>query len=109
MSAPASPGARMPIGRTHGRPKKPSGAGPPTGCKTERKSMRHTHRTWPTLQARTRDGRAKYWTISVEIAGFDGHEVYVVPSYWQGNDGAVQTAPRRVQGKNIGKANETSP
>lgn len=63
----------------------------------------------PTLQSTTRVGKAKFWQGHVVT---DDHQWYTQTSYWQSkNDGttsAVQwSEPFLVEGKNIGRSNET--
>lgn len=60
---------------------------------------------WPILQAKAKTGKTKYWQASV---GIEGDDVLVCVEFWQG-DGVHQKQAKKIQGKNIGRSNETSP
>lgn len=60
---------------------------------------------WPRLEATTRIGKTKYWIIRVLE---DNGIWFIETEYWQ-DEGAHQTATRKVEGKNIGRSNETMP
>lgn len=62
-------------------------------------------REWQTLQCLARTGKVKYWQIRVLE---DGGEHLIEVEWWQG-DGAHQRQAKKIIGKNIGRANETTP
>jgi len=63
---------------------------------------------WPVLQAKARTGKVKYWQIRVLYeAGLCNGLAQIEVEWWQ--QGSVhQTQSREVEGKNIGRLNETS-
>lgn len=64
-----------------------------------------TKKEWPTLQASTSKGKAKFWKIRVLV---DKPLAYIETEYWQ--EGAThQTARKEVEGKNLGRSNGTIP
>ena len=62
-------------------------------------------RKWPTLQSKAKTGKIKYWEIEVVKNLEDS--IFTRTIWWQ-DDGAHQVAAKRVEGKNIGRSNETT-
>lgn len=63
--------------------------------------------TGPTLQSVTRTGKVKYWRAHITKNPLGVH--FLVKEWWQDGSAVQLSTPRRVEGKNIGKANETTP
>jgi DNA ligase-1 len=67
--------------------------------------LRKVTKEWPVLQAKARTGKTKYWQIRV-VEEFP--HVLVEVEFWQ--EGSIhQRQARKVLGKNLGRANETTP
>lgn len=63
---------------------------------------------WPVLQSTAKTGKTKYWQIRALNDGGNQWGALVEVEWWQ--EGSVhQRQARKVQGKNIGRANETTP
>lgn len=67
-------------------------------------------KTWPTLYKKNSDGVSfQQWTIKVVSDDVAGHKPYIIKEYGQVG-GKIQTsAPDFIEGKNIGRSNETTP
>jgi DNA ligase 1 len=66
-------------------------------------------KTWPTLYKKNSNGSIQEWTISVIDNDGEKTDVYIQKEYGQ-MGGAIQTSdPDYIKGKNVGKANETTP
>ena len=60
----------------------------------------------PVLQSQTRTGKAKFW----QACAFTNDEgVFYQKRWWQEGSKVQSTTPVRVEGKNIGRSNETLP
>lgn len=60
----------------------------------------------PILQDRASTGKPKFWQGVVLT---DGTHFYTASRFWQAGSAPQESAPTLVTGKNIGRANETSP
>lgn len=66
--------------------------------------------TLPTLYKRTSTGATQRWTVKVFVEEEAGREIAVIKTRYGQVDGATQEATELVrEGKNIGRANETTP
>lgn len=66
--------------------------------------------TLPPLYKRTSTGATQKWVVKVFIEEEDGNEIAVIKSTYGQVDGKMQTATEIVrEGKNVGRANETTP
>ena len=60
----------------------------------------------PVLQSQTRTGKAKFWRAAVLTNGVD---VFYQKAWWQEGSKIQTSTPVQVEGKNIGRSNETTP
>lgn len=70
-------------------------------------SVDYLVREWPTLQSKARTGKTKYWQVRV-LHSRETSQFLIEVEFWQDN-GAHQRQSKKIVGKNIGRANETTP
>jgi DNA ligase-1 len=63
-------------------------------------------KTWPTLYKKNSNGSTQEWTISIDV---DQNGVFIQKRFGQVGGKIQESTPDYIEGKNIGKANETTP